>query len=424
MPATLSAGYLYFAERERSICSMQAERLARFSRSSLFRPHGDHAGEVQPVELFFDLVYALAVTQLTERLLRSLSWRGALETLALLWGVWAGWICVTWISNYFDVRTRLVRVVMLAGAFVGLVLASAIPEAFDERGMTFALAVVALIVGAPVLGMIAAGPGHPLRIVLRRVAIWDTLTGALWIAGAFAEGDTRLTLWLLASLIIGVVIFLGFPIPALGRNRTTDYPITGLHMTERCLLFVILAIGESILIAGEGFGELPHSRAVWAAFTVAFIGSVLFWWIYFDRTIDLARARMQEAADPGRLGVLAYTFYHMYIVAGIIVAAAGDELSIEHPGERIDHAALMVMLGGPALFLLGNLLYKATMFGQISRAQTVAIVVLLLLIPLLEDRTRLQVAVAATIVLLLVALSDLIDSRWARNGPERGEIGP
>jgi low temperature requirement protein LtrA len=122
--------------------------------------------------------------------------------------------------------------------------------------------------------------------------------------------------------------------------------------------------------------------------------------------------------------VLAYTFYHMYIVAGIIVAAAGDELSIEHPGERIDLAALFVMLGGPALFLLGNLLYKATMFGQISRAQTVAIVVLLLLIPLLEDRTRLQVAVAATIVLLLVALSDLIDSRWARNGPERGEIGP
>lgn len=131
---------------------MQSENVARFSRYGLFRPHGEHAGEVQPVELFFDLVYALAVTQLTHRLLTSLSWRGALETLALLWGVWAGWICVTWISNYFDVRTRLVRVVMLVAAFVGLVLASAIPHAFDERGMTFALGVVALIVGAPALG--------------------------------------------------------------------------------------------------------------------------------------------------------------------------------------------------------------------------------------------------------------------------------
>lgn len=393
---------------------MQSEQVARFSRSSLFRPHGEHAGEVQPVELFFDLVYALAVTQLTNRLLTSLSWRGALETLALLWGVWAGWICVTWISNYFDVRVRLVRLVVLVASFVGLVLASSIPRAFDDRGMTFALAVVALIVGAPVLGMIAAGPGHPLRIVLRRVAIWDSITGALWIGGALANGNTRLALWLLASLIIGIVIFLGFPLPGLGRNRTTDYPITGLHMTERCLLFVILAIGESILITGEGFGELPHGRAVWAAFTVAFIGSVLFWWIYFDRTIELARARMEEATDPGRLGVLAYTFYHMYIVAGIIVAAAGDELSIEHPMERIDHATLLVMLGGPALFLLGNLLYKATMFGQISRAQSVAIVVLLVLMPALEDRTRLQVALAAMFVLLLVALSDLIAERSDR----------
>ena len=228
------------------------------------------------------------------------------------------------------------------------------------------------------------------------------------------DGNTRLALWLLASLIIGVVVFLGFPIPGLGRNRTTDYPIIGLHMTERCLLFVILAIGESILITGEGFGELPHNRAVWAAFTVAFIGSVLFWWIYFDRTIELARAHMQQTSDPGRLGVLAYTFYHMYIVAGIIVAAAGDELSIEHPTERIDHAALLVMFGGPALFLLGNLLYKATMFGQISRDQAIAIAVLLALMPVLEHRTRLQVAIAATIVLLLVALSDLIAERGIR----------
>lgn len=387
---------------------MQPRSDARFSRSALFRPRGEHAGEVQPVELFFDLVYALAVTQLTEHLLGSLSWHGALETLALLWGIWAGWICVTWISNYFDVRTRSVRLVVLVAAFIGLVLASSIPGAFHERGMTFALAVVALIVGVPVLGWLGAGPGHSLRIVLRRVAIWDAITGAFWIAGALSSGNARLVCWLVASLIIGVVIFVGFPVPGLGRNRTTDYPITGLHMTERCLLFVILAIGESILIAGEGFGELPHDRSTWTAFTVAFVGSVLFWWIYFDRTIERARARMIAATDPGRLGVLAYTFYHMYIVAGIIVAAAGDELSIEHPSEPVDHAALLVLLGGPAIFLLGNLLYKATMFETVSRAQIAAILVLLALIPLLGQRTRLEVAVSAVIVLLLVALWDLL----------------
>ena len=219
--------------------------------------------------------------------------------------------------------------------------------------------------------------------------------------------------------MIGFVIFLGFPVPGLGRNRTTDYPITGLHMAERCLLFVILAIGESVLITGESFGELPHTRAIWAAFTVAFIGSVTIWWIYFDRTIELARARMVETSDPGRLGVLGYTFYHMYIVAGIIVAAAGDELSMAHPHETIAHSGLLVLLGGPALFLLGNLLFKTTMFDQGSRAQGVAIVVLLALMPALAGRTWLQVAIAAVIVLLAVVAWELLAERRGTSNLER-----
>ena len=185
-------------------------------------------------------------------------------------------------------------------------------------------------------------------------------------------------------------------------------------MTERCMLFVILAIGESLLISGEGFGELPHTHAIWAAFTVAFVGSVALWWIYFDRTIELARARMGTATDPGRLGVLAYTFYHMYIVAGIIVAAAGDELAIAHPGDTADRATMLVLLGGPALFLLGNLLYKATMFDQISRAQGAAIVVLLVLMVLLRDRTNLQVSLVAVVVLLAVAASDILVERQGK----------
>lgn len=386
---------------------MTASSSPTLAHARLFRGAGDHAGEVQPVELFFDLVYALAVTQLTHHLLSDLTVRGALETLALLWGVWAGWICVTWISNYFEVRLRTVRLVLLVAAFVGLVLASAIPDAFDERGMTFAVAVSALIVGAPLLGMAAAGRSQPLFRVLTRVALWDALVGGIWIAGAMAHGSARLGLWLAASLLIGVVIFVGFPVPGLGRSRTSDYPITGLHMAERCLLFVILAVGESVLITGEGFGELPHTRDVWFAFTVAFVGSVAMWWIYFDRTIELARARMSAAADPGRLGVLAYTFYHMYIVAGIIVAAAGDERSITHPSDVAELATVLLLLGGPAIFLLGNLLFKATMFDQVSRAQVAAICVLIALMALLRDRTNIQVAFAALVVLLAVAGTDL-----------------
>ncbi len=383
----------------------------------LLRPHGDHAGDVQPVELFFDLVYALAVTQLTHHLLSELTLQGALETLALLWGVWAGWICVTWISNYFDVRNRSVRLVLLGAALVGLVLASSIPEAFRHQGLTFALAVVILIAGVPLLAMLAVPASNPLHTVLQRVTIWDAIVGCFWLGGAMTEGRARLALWLLASILIGIVIFVGFPLPGLGRNRTTDYPITGVHMAERCLLFVILAIGESILITGEGFGQLPHTRTIWAAFIVAFIGSVTLWWIYFDRTIELARARMGTAPDPGRLGVLAYTFYHMYLIAGIIVAAAGDEISLAHPNEAAGRASVLILLGGPALFLLGNLLFKAAMFGQISRAQAAAMLLLIVLMLLLRDRTNLQVALAAVIVLVAVAVSDVFDERRENAAP-------
>jgi low temperature requirement protein LtrA len=394
---------------------MAQSDVAQVSAPRLLRVPGAHAGEVQPVELFFDLVYALAITQLTHHLLDALAWRGALETLALLWGVWGGWIVVTWISNYFDVRIRLVRLVLIGATFVGLVLASSVPDAFLESGLTFAVTVVVLMVGSPLLGMLAVGREHHLHTVLMRVTIWDAIAGSIWIAGALTGGDARLTLWLIASLLIGFVIYAGFPLPVLGRNRTTDYSITGLHMTERCLLFVILAIGESLLITGEGFGHLPHTREIWAAFAVAFAGSVLFWWIYFDRTIELARARMEETTDPGRLGVLAYTFYHMYLIAGIIVAAAGDELALEHPSEQLDLAATLVLLGGPALFLLGNLLYKATMFGRVSRPQVVAIAGLVVLMFLLDDQTRLVAAGAAVIVLLGVALADLRAERIERS---------
>ncbi|TXG79162.1 MAG: low temperature requirement protein A [Thermomicrobiales bacterium] len=385
---------------------MQSSNGSALTPGLWLRPSGGHAAEVQPVELFFDLVYALAVTQLTHHLLEALSWKSALETLSLLWGVWAGWICITWISNYFDVRARPVRLVVLVAAFVGLVLASSIPEAFGARAGLFATAVVVLTVGAPVLGLLAVGLAHPLRMVFIRVAVWDALVGILWLAGASAGGHWRLGLWLLASVVIGFVIYLGFPLPGLGRSRTTDYTITGTHMAERCLLFIILAIGESVLITGKGFGELPHSRETWAAFTVAFAGSVTMWWIYFDRTIELARARMSAATDPGRLGVLAYTFYHMYMVAGIIVAAAGDELSLAHPDETAGRSTVLVLLGGPALFLLGNLLYKATMFDRVSRAQGVAVIVLVVLMFVLRDRTNLEVAFGALVVLLAVAASD------------------
>jgi low temperature requirement protein LtrA len=121
---------------------------------------------------------------------------------------------------------------------------------------------------------------------------------------------------------------------------------------------VILALGESILVTGANFGELPSSTQTVAAFIVAFIGSVALWWIYFDRAEEAGRRVISAASDPGRIGVSAYTYFHIPMVAGIIAAAGADELTIAHPTDEATVATTALILGGPALYLVGNAMFK------------------------------------------------------------------
>jgi low temperature requirement protein LtrA len=328
---------------------------------------------VLPVELFFDLVYVLAVTQLTHHLLEHLTLRGAAETLILFLVVWRGWITIAWITNYFDLRARSIRLVLIGLAFVSLIVSASLLEAFGERGLAFALASLAVLVGAQVFAWASVGRQHPLGMVFERVLIWHLITGVTFLAGALVEGDARLLIWLSAISGSYLIVWLGFPLPILGHSHTTDYTIMGEHMAERCLLFVTLALGESIIITGMNFGELPNTNEAWVAFTAAFIGSAAIWWTYFDRHADAAREVFSVAEDPGRIGLIAYTYCHIPIVAGIIVAAAGDEVAIAHPGEEVSTADAALILGGPALYLLGHLLFKLAVWGQLSPSRTAGI---------------------------------------------------
>ena len=173
-------------------------------------------------------------------------------------------------------------------------------------------------------------------------------------------------LWLSALAVLYAVTWFGFPLPGLGRSLTTDYTISGEHMAQRCYLFITIALGESILVIGSQFGELPRASTTVAAFVIAFVGSVGFWWIYFDRSAEAATEVISTASDPGRLGVVAYTYLHIPMVAGIIVAAAGYEVAIAHPRNQVDLATACLILGGPALFLVGETLFKRALWGHVS----------------------------------------------------------
>ena len=379
--------------------------------AGVLRPAARESTNVLPVELFFDLVYVLAITQLTRHLLDHLTLRGAGETLVLFLAVWLGWIQVTWITNYFDLHARAVRLVLIGLALASLIMSASLLESFNGRGVAFGCGFAAVLTGGAVFGLAAVGRRHHVGMALERVLIWTSATGLLFVAGGFAGGDARISIWL--GTIVGTyfVIWLGFPLPVLGHSHTNDYTISGGHLAERCLLFVTIALGESIVITGSNFGELPTSTERWVAFVVAFIGSAAIWWIYFDRGADAAREVISAAEDPGRVGLIGYAYCHIPIVFGIIVAAAGDEIAIAHPGNDVTTAEAALILGGPALYLLGHNLFKLAIWGHLSPSRLAGLCALGALAPLAMVSSALLLIAAATLVLVGVVAFDLVIER-------------
>src|ERR671913_1663183 len=303
-----------------------------------------------PLELFFDLVYVFAITQLSHLLLDHLTVEGALETLFLLLAVWWAWVYTTWVTNWFDPDRLPVRLMLVAVMLASLVMSVAIPDAFGERGLMFALAYVAIQVGRTVFVVIvlnkSLGRSDPLSRNFQRIFFWLLASGVLWIIGGLLEGEARYVLWAIALAVEYAGPVVGFYTPGLGRSTTVVWTVEGRHLAERCQLFVIIALGESILVTGTTFGEIETSAVAVFAFVVAFLGSVALWWIYFARSAEAARAIMSSSEDPGRLGRSAYTYFHLPMVAGIIAVAAADELAVAHPVEHGTPAFVALTLGG------------------------------------------------------------------------------
>jgi low temperature requirement protein LtrA len=333
------------------------------------------------------------------------------QTALLLLAVWAVWINTVGITNYFDRGARAVRLMLIAVMFMSLIMSATIPAAFEERGPAFAGSVVAILVGGTLTALVAVGRRHHLGRVFDRVLIWWLAIGVLWLAGAVASGTTRIWIWALAVASIYLTNWFGFPLPGRGRVQTTEFTISGGHFAERCQLFVIIALGESILIAGVEFADLPSSAANVAAFVVAFVVTLAMWWIYFDRGAEAGMDVISAASDPGRLGVTAYTYAHVPMIAGIIVSAAAAELAIDHPSEQVSAATAAVILGGPVLYLLGQAWFKWAVWQHVPSTRFVGLLALVALVPLAIVASALVLLTAVAIVLGALALRDTVASQ-------------
>jgi low temperature requirement protein LtrA len=364
------------------------------------------AQRVTNIELFFDLVYVFAVTQLSHHLLGNPTVPGALQTGLLLAMVWLLWAYTTWVTNWLDPEQLEVRLLLIALMLVSLAMSAALPRAFSDLGLVVGGAYAIQQIGRTAF-MVVALRDHPLQANFERILAWCVVSSAFAVAGGFAHGYARGVLWV---LVVGVDLAggaVGFYTPWLGRSRTSDWTIAGGHLAERCQGFILIALGESIVIIGATLSEEKSVTASGVtAFVVAFAGSVAMWWLYFDQSADAAAQMIARSSDPGRLGRSAYHFIHPVMVAGIIVSAAADEKVLSDPAATASTASAWMILGGPALFLAGHAAFKLVVWRYVSWSRLAGIAVLALLAPVAKAIPELALAACAAAVVAAVAATD------------------
>ena len=308
-----------------------------------------------------------AITQISHALVAHLTWAGAAEALFVLLVVWWAWIYTTWMTNFMDPEKVPVRVLLMLVMLASLLMSIAIPDAFGDRALLFAGSYVALQIVRNAFIAWSCPPASRIRLNFTVILIWSLVSGTLFIAGALMPAEARVPVWILALAIDYAGPAARYWVPGMPRAETGDWAIDAGHFSERFQLFVIIALGESIVITGATGADLEMDLARITAIAVAFIGSAALWWLYFNATARIAGRRLAASDDPGRLARDAYTYAHIPIIAGIIVTAVGDELVIAHPGDTLHAPELAALVAGPVLYLFGHLLFRLRMAGSISR---------------------------------------------------------
>jgi low temperature requirement protein LtrA len=373
---------------------------------AMFRPIVPHQhSRVTYVELFFDLVFVFAVTQISHTLLAHFTLLGALQVTLLFLAVWWVWVFTSWITNWLNPEKTPVRLLLFAMMLGGLVLSTSIPAAFEARGLWFAIAYAAMQVGKTIFLWVSTPPSRPrTRMNAIRIAAWLSMSAIFWIAGGMTEGQSRLVLWAIALVIEYISPAVRFWIPRYGASSVADWMIEGGHMAERCALFIIIALGESIVVIGATFAELTWTTENVLAFISAFVGSLAMWWIYFHVGAEAGSEQLSKSSEPGRLARLAYTYLHMPIVAGIIVSAVADELVLKHPGGHSDLKTVMSAIGGPLLFLFGTILFKYSFRGFLQLSHGGGIIALSVLAWFASELSPLMLSILTTAIMIVVAV--------------------
>jgi low temperature requirement protein LtrA len=293
-----------------------------------------------------------------------------LQSLIVLFAVYWSWNYTTWTTNELDTETIPVRLLLLGLMLVSLLMSVAIPQAFESYALLFAASYVAIQIGRHFfLTFVAADGGTIERERAGRILTWFVVVGVLWIAGALDDGTGRYALWLVALALDYSAPLVTYWVPGRRRLPPETWHVGTEHFAERFGLFIILALGESIVITGATTSDLVLKPERIAAFIMAFLASAAIWWLYFTSVAALGEHYLEVADSRTTLARDAYTYLHVVFVAGIILSAVGDELVIAHPIEILPPYEVAAVAAGPAIYLLAHALFGHRLTGTWYRSK-------------------------------------------------------
>jgi len=375
---------------------------AHHSRLANIRREGER---VTPLELFFDLVFVLALTQCTALMAHDQTWSGLAQGLLILGVLWWAWVGYSWLTSVIDPEAEEVRLVIFVAMAALLIVSLSVQEAFDNLALTFALGLGVFRVAHIALFMLAGYEDEALRRSVIGLAISTAVGVGLLLIASLFDGLAQGALWALA-------LFLDMAGPYFFGAE--GWKLVPGHFAERHGLIVIIALGESIVAIGVGASGALDLGIGSAAVLGIFLAAAL-WWTYFD-VVALISARRLGEAEVGRvqneLARDSYSYIHLLMVAGIVLIAFGMKVTIGHYDEHLHDLPAFALLGGLAVYLLGLVAFRYRHVHTLNRHRLGLAILLLCLVPL------------ATAVPALISLTAAVVLIWAMIAFEHRGYGP
>lgn len=311
----------------------------------------DERYEVTPIELFFDLIYAFALSQITGLLISDISWITVLKSVILLSAIYIIWAYTSWSTTMIHAELSKSKKMLLAVMVLGFFMNMSIEKAFDDYGIIFAITYLLIQFGRN-FWTLKHSPAKEFIKHFKHVIIWQIISAPFWILGIFYSDNIRLILWLMAVLIDLLGTWLGHPMPS-NKLSSENAPFDAEHLLERCRLFRLIALGEMIFSTGDAIKETSLSLMSVILVCISMAEIISLWMLSFGRFVKIVAKHREQSNNPMLMSRYAITVL-VFILIGIVFITVGMKYVILHPYDILPKTLVLLMGIGPAIFLLAQ----------------------------------------------------------------------